>query len=151
MHRFAVLHVALADLHAVAFNLFSIATAVANLVTFPTILYVYEDDNSVAMVKCYNGTDNHTYYNTISDAWWYRQFPNGSRYRITAIEPPAVVFVQSYILTFYPKVRRTDQGQYFCCLPGGKDPGENGCSEPVNISIAGKMLQSTLHLCVKQL
>jgi len=133
-------------------SLLTVATAVTKLVTFPPILYVYEDDNSVVMVKCYNGTDNHTYYNPISDARWYRQFPDGSRYQITAIKPPAIVFVQKYVLTFYPKVRRTDQGQYFCCLPGGRNPGENGCSELVNVSIAGKVLlcfAKSVHACMQ--
>ena len=125
--------------------LLTIATAVTKLVTFPPILYVYAED-SVAMVECYNGTLNDTsngtdYYNPISNAWWYKQFPNGTQYQITATKPPAVVFVQKYVLTFYPKVRRFDQGQYFCCLPGGRDPGGNGCSELVNVSIAGKVLQ----------
>jgi len=111
------------------------------LVTFPPIVYVYEDKEvDVVHIKCYNGTNDGSHY--ILNAWWYRHFPNGSQYRITASRPPATVFSQQHVLTFYPRVRRVDQGQYFCCLPGGRMPGDSGCSKLVNVSIAGKMLHN---------
>lgn len=122
----------------------SVANAMTKLVTDPSIRYVYEDEDT--KIKCYKDASNGTYYNPINDAWWYRQFPDGSRYRITASKPPAVVFVQKHILTFYPKVRKVDQGQYFCCLPHGRDSKGNGCSGLVNVSIAGMGLSKYPHM-----
>ena len=122
------------------FNGVFIGAALTKLMTFPSIVYVYEDKGiDVVHIKCYNSTNSGTHYSSIVNALWYQHFPNGSQYQITASRPPATVFRQRNVLTFFPRVRRVDQGQYFCCLPGGRAPGDSNCSELVNVSIAGKV------------
>ena len=105
------------------------------MLTSPPIVYVHED-GGVVHIDCFNGSDDGTYHNNILNAWWYRQYSDGSHYRITASGPPAVIFSQGHVLTFYPRVRPVDQGQYFCCLPG-RSLGEGDCSKLINVSIAG--------------
>ena len=80
-------------------------------------------------LRCQNRSEDETeFYNYISDALWYRLFPNGTVHEFGASGP---VFVHTYNLYFHPFVRPEDQGIYYCCKPGGS------CSGNSSVNIAG--------------
>ena len=103
------------------------------IVSYPPTRYVFEGNEG--RLRCQNQSDDETeFYNYISDALWYRLFPNGTVHEIGASGP---VVVQSYSLFFHPIVRPEDQGIYYCCKPGGS------CSGNSTVSIAGMYIPST--------
>ena len=72
------------------------------IVSYPPTRYVYEGNEG--RLRCHNRSDDETvFYNYISDALWYRLFPNGTLHELGANGP---VFVQSYSLLFH---RLSDQ------------------------------------------
>lgn len=107
----------------------SIALISAKVVSEPRTEYAFEGEH--ARLKCSNVSDDEEiFYNYINNATWHRMYPDGNSVQIGKSGP---VFVNLYSLIFYPSVRESDQGQYYCCAPGGT------CSTTSTVSIAGNI------------
>ena len=101
----------------------------------PPVRYVFEGGR--ATLKCHNTNKDGEFQHYITNALWYRYFTNGSRPSLIGNNGP--VFVYKYSLIFKPSVREVDQGNYYCCAPGGE------CSAPSLVAIAGMQLYVVLH------
>ena len=95
-----------------------------------TKYYLYVEKGDYGVLRCQNKNGS-----PITDAQWYRIFPNGTKQQFgNSTSDP--VYVQSYILNFRPSVRQEDQGVYYCCKPNGS------CNENFTVTIAGT------HTCI---
>ena len=110
--------------------IFLVGLVSGKIVSYPPTRYVSEGgEGRLRSLRCQNRSDDEAVlYNYISDALWYRLFPNGTLHKLGANGP---VFVHTYSLFFHPIVRPEDQGIYYCCKPGGS------CSGNSTVAIAG--------------
>ena len=118
-------------------NSFCLEFVSAKIVSYPPARYVLERNEG--RLRCQNQSEDETeFYNYVSDAKWYRLFPNGTVHELGASGP---VHVKAYNLYFCPFVRPEDQGIYYCCKPGGS------CSGNSSVTIAGTYIHTvyTVH------
>ena len=115
----------------------AVGFVLGKVVSWPTTRYVHEGEEGI--LRCQNRSENESvFYNYISNALWYRQFPNGTTTRPFGTSGP--IHVESHTLVFHPSVRKEDEeGNYYCCKPGGS------CSGRSTVFIASTyVMQSTI-------
>ena len=117
----------------IVFHVIIIDVTLAKVVSEPPARYVLE--GGPATLKCHYANEDGVFQNYIINAQWYRYFPNGSSDLIGDNGP---VSMHMYSLIFYPIVRVVDQGNYYCCAPGG------GCSALSLVTIAGILYQEPI-------
>ena len=108
----------------------------AKVVSRPSQRYVLEGHQG--LVWCQNrSADEQSFYSYVDDAIWYRWTNDNISQLVGSTTIGLGVYSSGHTLIFYPTVRESDEGYYYCCSSAG-----NLCSDRTDVRISGK------HTCI---
>ena len=84
---------------------------------------------------CQNrSVDEQSFYSYVEDARWYRKL-NDNINQLVSTTSGLGVYSSGHTLIFYPTVRESDQGYYYCCSSTG-----DSCSDLTDVRISGMQI-----------